>query len=215
MADQPAFRVDLGPSFEMEPCLVLKDGWLFASQDRDTVDEYLNAPSGRILESPLFGARLRTMPRDGVAWMSYTDLRPGAQHVLELLQGLLPLAAAWLDDGRQVPFELQRLPAAETVTRHLTPTTSWVRLVEDGVVMETISPVGTAVLLLPPLAMGLAYGMNRASRPAPPGGLERRPNRSGGGVPGILRGLKAGRESQARPPGAVWVWQPTPPYARS
>lgn len=198
VADQPAFRVDLGPGFKMEPCLVLKDGWLFAAQDRDTVDEYLNAPSGRILQSPLFGARLRTMPRTGVAWMSYTDLRPGAQHVLELLQGILPLAAAWLDDGRQVPFELQRLPAAETVTRHLTPTTSWVQLAEDGVVMETVSPVGTVALLIPPLAMGFAYGMNRASQPGLPGRLGRGPNRSGGGVPGILRGLKAGRKPQAK-----------------
>jgi hypothetical protein len=74
-----------------------------------------------------------------------------------------------------------------------------VRLVEDGAVMETLSPVGTAALLAPPLALGLAFGLNRASWPGPAAGLDRRPGRAGGAVPGILKGLKAARDLKADP----------------
>ena len=185
---QPGYRWPIHASIPLEPRLVLKDGWLMAAADEDTLDRYVARPRGSVMDSPTFQIRLRGMP-DEVAAVSFTDLRPTVRHVMEIAQGMMPLLSQALDGQAGLPSEWQRLPDPEAINRHLTPVTSYVQVIPNGVAMESVSPIGTLALLVPAIVVGLAPSLVDAVSPT----TATAPDRGRRSGPAWLRLLGDGR----------------------
>ncbi|MBN2490911.1 MAG: hypothetical protein JXQ29_08685, partial [Planctomycetes bacterium] len=193
------WRIACGLPFE--PHLTVGNGWAAVAADHSVLGSFLSGPARRsVLDSPLFEVRLRTMP-EAIAVLGYCDLRPSAEQFLELLQGVLPMIAGALDGAAEVPFDLHRVPEARVITQHLTPATAYVQLIEDGVVLECVSPFGTAVLGLPLAVLGGAAAIGVSPLPDATRGDDR------GGPPAIrvprfLAPVQRARSSDSPPPAA-------------
>jgi len=193
------WRLDL--DLPIQPRLALKDGWLFAATDPESLIRLLESEGGTpILKSPTFELRLRGMP-DQVCAVSYTDLRPTVNQLFEMAQTALPMLSMAMDGKADLPFDMSELPSPEVINRHLTPVTSYVQLIEHGVVTETVSPIGSLTMLLPGAAAAVMIPNMVASTGRR--GDERNPFRGGPGILNMLRGIqKSSPRSTTRSPGS-------------
>jgi len=185
----------------IRPHIVLHDGWLYMTTDPETLLQFLESEGvTSILKSPTFELRFRTMP-EKVCGVSYTDLRPTVRQLFQMVQEALPMLSMAMDGQANLPFDKSNLPNPDAINHYLTPVTSHVQLIKNGLVSETVSPIGSITMVLPAAAAAVMIPNMVASQR--PRGDERSPFRGGPGLLKLLRGLKKSPSPRTPGPGPL------------
>ena len=195
----PGHSLRLPGDIPLRPRLVFKDGVLLAAADGRTLEAFLNRPRHSILESPTFELKLKEMPPE-ICALSYSDLRPSVTRLLEGFQEMMPMISTAMDGSGALPFDLQQLPDPDVINRHLTPVTSYVRISEEGMVVESTSPVGTLLMVVPVIAIGASVAIPNLMEESRTTG--RRGAGAGAmvGFKNLFKGMSTGRGSRNRVP---------------
>jgi hypothetical protein len=130
-----------GKMFSFSPTIALSDRILIAGMDADSVEAAMKRSTGN---SELAGAKNfqnaeRALPAAQQAF-AYTDLALIYTRLDATLRPMLFMSAAFLP-GIADTVDLNKLPAAEVIAKHLGPIVMSQRYDKDGYVAESIGPV--------------------------------------------------------------------------
>ncbi|MGE3350189.1 MAG: hypothetical protein AB7O84_00545 [Planctomycetota bacterium] len=145
----------------MNPSFAFKDGYLvagFSPSDIRRVFQRMERteddPKGDIRGNKEFAAYANQLP-EHMQSMSFTDWKAEFESWYQMLSGLL----AFMPQSEDVPFDMQMLPDASTLTKHMFGSLSYSTVDGSGISSTTISPFGpevAAVLVVALAAGGLA-----------------------------------------------------------
>ncbi|MEN3371325.1 MAG: hypothetical protein V7609_3468 [Verrucomicrobiota bacterium] len=131
-----------GRMFSFSPTLALSDRILIAGMDADSVEAAMKrsaAGSSELAGSKNFQTAERSLPAAQQAF-AYLDLALIYTRLDAALRPMLFMSAAFLP-GIADTVDLNKLPAAEVIARHLGPIVMSQRYDTDGYVAESIGPV--------------------------------------------------------------------------
>ncbi len=164
---RPAFALSDRRAGPLDPLVVLDGNQLIAAADRRLVFRYLERREQSIIRNPSFEFRWRAMP-EGISMLSYTDPRPTVARLLPVVQAAATLFGSRFADDGDAALVAPDLADASVLTRHLTPITSHFQVRENGLFLDSRSPIGTATLLVPAAAVAAAIVLPKVIAPAAP-----------------------------------------------
>lgn len=166
------FLGQIEPSFAVSP-----DGWLVASMTRANVRSVVRSglqPEARsIAENPEAAAFLERVPSNAVQ-LSWSDPRPGVEQMMTFVNLGIGMAGMNMDP-EQLPVDLQKVPTAATINRHLRPSESYTWMDDDGMRSWSRGSFGMADLMavagyaLPVGAMAALWVRDMQTMPVPEG----------------------------------------------
>lgn len=142
----------------IQPHVALRDDLLIIAATRKAIYRYLERDHQSIMRNPTFEFRWRSMP-DTICGLGYTDLRPGMERILNVAGSFAPMLAEIAAQGNSDGFHLPPFPAAGVINRHLTPITTTCEVIDQRIVMESRSPIGSVTMLAPVAAVTAAIAI--------------------------------------------------------
>ena len=166
-----------GKFFSLSPTIGLSDRMLVAGADARSVEEAMKRisnGSSQLADSKKLQIAERTVPAAQEAF-TYIDPALIYERVDATLRPVLFMSAAFLP-GLADTIDLNKLPPAETITKHLSPIVMSQRYDGDGYVSESVGPVTAYQTIVGAGGMGAAaaliyynYKKTRESDPASTG----------------------------------------------
>lgn len=147
----------------IQPTFAFKDGYLVGSLAPNDIKRHFQRmdreddPKNDIRSNKEFAGIAAQLPTSLEA-VSFTDWKSQFESLYQILAGVLAIVRP--DDG--VPIDLQQLPEAETLTKHLFAMSSYTTSDAAGRTTVTTSPFGMEIYAML-FAVGLAVGGTQAA----------------------------------------------------
>jgi hypothetical protein len=140
----------MNPLVQFVPTFSFKDGYLVAGFSTGDVKrvfkrmEREDDPADDIRSNAEFKPYLESLPKDGLASVSFTDWKANFEGLYQLVTSM----AAFIPMDEQVPIDLSLLPDVTTLTQHLFGSVSWGTVDKEGFQSFSKGPWGPETIAL-------------------------------------------------------------------
>jgi hypothetical protein len=162
----PMQGMGMNPLEALNPSFAFKNGYLvagFSPSDIRRVFQRMERadddPKGDIRGNKEFAAFAASLP-EGIQSLSFTDWKAEFEGYYQMISSLL----AFVPQSEDIPFDMQMLPDASTLTKHMFGSLSWSKADGNGFASTTISPFGAEVPILLVALIGVGAGVVASMR---------------------------------------------------